>query len=136
MDSLLVRKGQRVVVSIFGTHRSPAYFGKDASEFRPERWDSISTSTPGYVPFSIGPRACIGRKNKPLYHHIKLTSGFSERILRRVSSYTLVRLVQTYSHIADRNNIDFAPGVKLALFNMDGVRISFTLDPQAAKGHA
>ncbi|KAJ4304896.1 hypothetical protein N0V90_000424 [Kalmusia sp. IMI 367209] len=59
-DSLLVRKGQRVVISIFGSHRNPANFGEDASEFRPDRWNELNIDTPGYLPFSMGPRICTG----------------------------------------------------------------------------
>jgi cytochrome P450 len=61
-DSLLIRKGQRIILSLIGSHRNPTHFGVDASEFRPSRWDDINVNTPGYVPFSIGPRACTGRE--------------------------------------------------------------------------
>jgi cytochrome P450 len=63
-DNLLIRKGERVVVSIFGSHRSPVNFGDGSSEFRPERWDNMSINTPGYLPFLIGPRTCLGRKHE------------------------------------------------------------------------
>jgi cytochrome P450 len=61
-DNFVIRKGQRILISYYGSHRNPANFGVDASEFRPSRWDDINVNTPGYVPFSIGPRACVGRK--------------------------------------------------------------------------
>jgi cytochrome P450 len=59
-DSLVIRKGQKIVISYFGSHQNPTHFGVDASEFRPSRWDDINVNTPGYVPFAMGPRACLG----------------------------------------------------------------------------
>jgi cytochrome P450 len=61
-DSLVIRKGQRILISDFGSHRNPTHFGVDAPEFRPSRWDDINVNTLGYVPFSIGSRACLGRE--------------------------------------------------------------------------
>ena len=66
-SALVVRKGQTVVLSLYGSHRNPATFGRDAADFRPERWDGIINDPPGYAPFSTGPRSCMGRKN-PLLH--------------------------------------------------------------------
>jgi cytochrome P450 len=60
--SLLVCKGQRVIISIFGTQRNRENFGEDALDFRPERWDEISINNPGFMAFSMGPRLCTGRK--------------------------------------------------------------------------
>lgn len=62
-SSVLVKKGQRVVFSSWGSHRSFDYFGDDAYDFRPERWESVSAQTlAGYIPFNLGPRACPGRE--------------------------------------------------------------------------
>ncbi|KAK0202176.1 cytochrome P450 monooxygenase [Desarmillaria ectypa] len=55
--------GTVISVPIYTIHRDPAAFGDDVDEFRPERWferDSVSLSK-GFYPFSVGPRACIGR---------------------------------------------------------------------------
>ena len=62
--SVLVEKGQRVIFSSWGSHRSLKNFGEDAHEFRPERWDSLNAeSLTGFIPFNLGPRACPGRKS-------------------------------------------------------------------------
>ncbi|KAK0493478.1 cytochrome P450 monooxygenase [Armillaria luteobubalina] len=44
-------------------HRDPSVWGNDPEEYRPERWfecDSASVAK-AFTPFSVGPRACIGR---------------------------------------------------------------------------
>ncbi|KAF3002690.1 hypothetical protein E8E13_009946 [Curvularia kusanoi] len=61
-EQLLLQKGDRVFISIFGTQRLPATFGKDACEFKPERWEHLSVNTPGFAVFSMGPRLCAGSK--------------------------------------------------------------------------
>ena len=59
---LLLHKGERVVISIYGAQRDPANFGKDASEFKPERWEHLSVNTLGFLAFTMGPRLCAGSK--------------------------------------------------------------------------
>ena len=38
---MFVPKGQIVSYSVYTMHRRKDYFGPDADEFRPERWDGI-----------------------------------------------------------------------------------------------
>ncbi|KAK0466868.1 cytochrome P450 monooxygenase [Desarmillaria tabescens] len=55
--------GTVVSIPSYTINRDPAVFGDDVEEFRPERWfegDSDSMSK-AFAPFSVGPRACIGR---------------------------------------------------------------------------
>ncbi|PBK99824.1 cytochrome P450 [Armillaria gallica] len=55
--------GTVISVPTYTIHRDPAVFGDDVEEFRPERWfecDSAGVSK-AFSPFSVGPRACIGR---------------------------------------------------------------------------
>ena len=58
---LFVPKGGVVAWSLFAMHRRKDYYGEDAEEFRPERWETLR---PGweYLPFNGGPRICLGRK--------------------------------------------------------------------------
>lgn len=45
-------------------HHSPRIWGSDAHLFRPERWaEGILTEKQrgAFIPFSVGPRACVGR---------------------------------------------------------------------------
>lgn len=50
-----------VQYSVFTMHRRKEFYGEDAEEFKPERWETLR---PGweYLPFNGGPRICIGRK--------------------------------------------------------------------------
>jgi cytochrome P450 len=59
LAGLAVRKGDRVLLSHFHTHRNPAVF-PDALRFRPSRWFDFRPSPYEYMPFSAGSRLCLG----------------------------------------------------------------------------
>ncbi|KAI5643798.1 cytochrome p450 domain-containing protein [Phthorimaea operculella] len=55
--------GSGVVVSIWGVHRDPKYWGPDVEEFNPDRFlpEKFNLAHPcSYMPFSNGPRNCVG----------------------------------------------------------------------------
>ena len=52
-------QGAEVWLSIFQTHRSPDIF-PDPGKFNPSRWEAADPGPFEYVPFSAGPRMCIG----------------------------------------------------------------------------
>ncbi|XP_029931350.1 cytochrome P450 4F3, partial [Myripristis murdjan] len=59
-----VPKGAICLVSIYGTHRNPAVW-TNPQEFQPLRFDPANTrghSSHAFIPFSSGPRNCIGQK--------------------------------------------------------------------------
>ncbi|MBU8786931.1 MULTISPECIES: bifunctional cytochrome P450/NADPH--P450 reductase [Bacillus] len=57
----LIPKGQSVSVLIPKLHRDQSVWGKDAEEFRPERFERMnSIPKNAYKPFGNGQRACIG----------------------------------------------------------------------------
>lgn len=47
--------------NLYAMHRREDLFGKDAEDFRPERWETLRAGWE-YLPFNGGPRICIGRK--------------------------------------------------------------------------
>jgi cytochrome P450 len=55
LSPVFVPKGTEVNYSVYATHRNEAIWGKDANEFKAERWDGRK---PGfeYLPFNGGPR--------------------------------------------------------------------------------
>jgi len=59
-----LHKGQSVVYSPYVVHRDKVYWGKDAEEFRPERWEEPGLIKHPYqfLPFQKGPRMCLGVK--------------------------------------------------------------------------
>ncbi|KAH8831638.1 cytochrome P450 [Flagelloscypha sp. PMI_526] len=56
-----IQKGTMIIFDMVGIHRNPRYF-EDPEEYRPSRWDGISPDSEKYTAFSVGARACIGRK--------------------------------------------------------------------------
>ena len=56
--------GSVVSVPAYTIHRDKEIFGADAEEYNPERWLAPGASKnfdKSFVPFSVGPRACVGR---------------------------------------------------------------------------
>ncbi|KAH9879367.1 hypothetical protein J1614_002806, partial [Plenodomus biglobosus] len=54
--------GTALSVPAYTIHHSKAIWGPDADEFRPERWEEITEEQKAaFIPFSYGPRACVGR---------------------------------------------------------------------------
>jgi len=56
-----VRKGQLCNFMVYGLQRREDIWGPDAAEFRPERWAGRKLDW-SYIPFSGGPRICIGQQ--------------------------------------------------------------------------
>ncbi|OAY85515.1 Alkane hydroxylase MAH1 [Ananas comosus] len=61
-----VEKGTRIVVSLYAMARMEGVWGKDCSEYKPERWISASGKLrhePPYkfLAFNAGPRMCLGK---------------------------------------------------------------------------
>jgi len=55
-------QGTVLSVPAYTIHHSPAIWGPDADEFRPERWEQATEKQrAAFIPFSYGPRACVGR---------------------------------------------------------------------------
>jgi cytochrome P450 len=61
---IFIPKGTVVTWNTYVMHRRQDFYGKDAEEFKPERWLGPQGLRPGweYLPFNGGPRICLGRK--------------------------------------------------------------------------
>lgn len=61
---VLMNKGDRIMIPIFGIHRDPQYYENpecfDPQRFSPENRKNINPYT--YLPFGVGPKICIGMK--------------------------------------------------------------------------
>ncbi|KAJ4372333.1 hypothetical protein N0V83_004107 [Neocucurbitaria cava] len=55
-------QGTVLSVPAYTIHHSTDIWGPDADTFRPERWEKVSEKQKAaFIPFSYGPRACVGR---------------------------------------------------------------------------
>jgi cytochrome P450 len=58
---IAIRKGERVAYIIYVMHRRKDIWGEDADEFIPARWEGRRLGW-DFIPFSGGPRICLGRR--------------------------------------------------------------------------
>ncbi|KAJ7512693.1 cytochrome P450 [Mycena galericulata] len=56
-----IPKGTQVVVDMVGAQYNPRYF-EDPQTYKPSRWYGLPTDSELFTAFSVGPRACIGRR--------------------------------------------------------------------------
>ncbi|MCO5590349.1 hypothetical protein L7F22_044318 [Adiantum nelumboides] len=65
LGATLIPAGTALIVPIIAWHHDERYWGADVNEFRPERFEEgiiKACKVPGaYLPFSFGPRNCIGQ---------------------------------------------------------------------------
>lgn len=56
-------EGTVLSVPSYSIHRDPTVWGEDVEDYRPERWFEcdIAAMQKTFNPFSVGPRACVGR---------------------------------------------------------------------------
>ncbi|KAA8916774.1 hypothetical protein TRICI_001072 [Trichomonascus ciferrii] len=115
-EPVYVPKGTNIVYSTYAMHRSKDLWGEDADEFRPERWLENKTIPWSYIPFSGGPRICLGQQ-------FALTEA----------SFVIVRLLQEFKDVVSdddltKNNGAIAQEVALASFSAHGVHARFVED--------
>ena len=54
--------GTVLSVPTYSIHHSTDIWGPDAEDFKPERWENLTTRQKNaFIPFSYGPRSCVGR---------------------------------------------------------------------------
>jgi cytochrome P450 len=58
---IAIMKGEQVGYSTYVMHRRSDIWGQDCDEFHPERWEGRKLGWE-FLPFSGGPRVCLGRK--------------------------------------------------------------------------
>ncbi|KAL7948404.1 cytochrome P450 [Trichoderma barbatum] len=106
---LFVPKGTDCRFTTYSLHRRKDYWGADADEFRPERWE---THRPGweYIPFSGGPRICIGQQ-------FALTQML----------YLITRMLQTFSDIQPGDDKPMLHEIGSTISLVNGCWIRLTL---------
>ncbi|KAL2816742.1 cytochrome P450 [Aspergillus granulosus] len=103
---VFVPKGTAVAYSVWAMHRRKDYYGEDADDFRPERWEDLR---PGweYLPFNGGPRICVGQQ-------YALTEA----------AYVTTRIAQRYSVLESRDPGPWEEKLTLTLCSYNGTRVS------------
>jgi len=105
---LFVPKGTIVGYSPYSMHRRKDYYGADADEFRPERWETLR---PGweYLPFNGGPRICLGQQ-------YALTEA----------GYVAVRILQEFRGIESRDPEPWRENLTLTVCSKFGTKVALT----------
>lgn len=61
LGDLHIPKGLSIWIPVLAIHHSKDLWGEDANEFNPERFASKSFTPGRFIPFSAGPRNCVGQ---------------------------------------------------------------------------
>ncbi|KAL4966469.1 cytochrome P450 [Aspergillus stella-maris] len=105
---VFIPKGSEVAWNTWSMHRRKDYFGDDADEFVPERWEGMR---PGweYLPFNGGPRRCLG-----------------EEYALMEASYTTVRMAQHLSSIKARDDRPWTEKMGVVTSSLHGCQVAVT----------
>ncbi|KAJ7754428.1 cytochrome P450 [Mycena metata] len=60
-QTIPIPKGTEIIVDMIGVQYNPRYF-PDPHMYKPSRWYGLPTDSELFTAFSVGPRACIGRR--------------------------------------------------------------------------
>lgn len=109
LSPVYIPKGGIVNYSVSAMHVRPDIYGPDANEFRPERWNAEEGLKPGwaYLPFNGGPRICVG-----------------QQFALVEASYTIVRLVQEFGKVENRDELPWTEKIGLTLSIDTGVKVA------------
>ena len=103
-------QGTVLSVPAYTMHHSKEIWGKDADEFRPERWEKLKLSQLAwkFMPFGGGTHICPAQ-----------TVAFN-----RVA-FTVARLVGAFERIENRDPVkEFVPAYKLVTASQNGVKVA------------
>ncbi|KAF9531001.1 cytochrome P450 [Crepidotus variabilis] len=91
-----IPEGTTVIVDMVGIQYNPRYF-PDPTSFRPSRWYGLSNDSDSFSAFSVGPRACVGRKFALLEAVAFLTS-----LLRDFSIHPILNMGESVEQWKER----------------------------------
>ena len=107
LSPVFVPKGTLVCYDLYAMHRRADFYGPDAEEFRPERWEDGKLQPRWeYLPFNGGPRICLG-----------------QRYALTEVSYVLVRMVQEFRGLESRDPGPWEEGLALTLCSRNGTKV-------------
>ncbi|XP_075163500.1 cytochrome P450 4d8-like [Haematobia irritans] len=114
LGSGLIPAGTQFVISIFGTMNDPKQLKcTHPNQFRPERFENLDASSSFYaIPFSAGPRNCIGQKFAMYEMKVALT-----KILHTYELLPLGPNVEPIVNIVLRSETGMQLGMRKRLLN-------------------
>ena len=111
-DMVVIPAGTEIVLPVLMWHHDAEYWGPDADEFRPDRFEGgvgkACRVSGSFLPFSAGPRVCIGQGFAMLEAKIVMAT-----ILRSFS----FRVSPSYRH---------APSLVVTMQPQFGLQLTFT----------
>lgn len=102
---IFIAKGDIVHCNRYLLHRDPDYWGPDATEFKPERWDGLRPLW-HFVPFGGGPRICPA--------HILVATE---------TAYVLAMICLRYKSIRPGDSKPYTPVMRVGPSNLYGNKI-------------
>ncbi|KUJ19712.1 n-alkane-inducible cytochrome P450 [Mollisia scopiformis] len=110
LSPIFVPKGTLVGYNLYAMHRRTDFYGPDAEEFRPERWEDGNLQPHWeYLPFNGGPRICIGQ----------------QYALTEVG-YVLVRMAQEFGVLESCDAGPWEESLTLTLCSRNGTKVCLT----------
>ncbi|XP_074274369.1 cytochrome P450 86B1-like [Silene latifolia] len=110
-DGMSIKAGHRVIYHIYAVGRNESIWGKDCSEFKPERWIKdgkfVAENQLKYLVFNAGPRLCVGKK-------------FSYTQMKMVAASILLRY-----KVKVINGQNVVPKVTTTLYMKNGLFVTF-----------
>jgi cytochrome P450 len=103
---LYIQKGDIVEMNFRCTLRDKDFWGDDADQFRPERWDSLRP-TWEYTPFGGGPRIC---------------PGF--RLVFAEVAYTMVTILREFERLESRDDRPWTEETRATFQNLNGTKVA------------
>ncbi|TVY82546.1 Cytochrome P450 monooxygenase lepH [Lachnellula suecica] len=103
---LYIRKGDIVEMNFRCTLRDKTYWGDDADEFRPERWDDLRPMWE-YTPFGGGPRICLGF-----------------RLVFAEVAYTMATILREFERIESRDDRPWTEETRATFSNLNGCKVA------------
>lgn len=105
---IFVAEGDHIRISLYALQRQKDIWGKDAEEFRPERWETMKPSHWTYLPFGGGPRFCPGYE-----------LGMAQ------TAYAIVRILQVFKGIENRDPVDeFVDENRIVTVSKNGTKVA------------
>jgi cytochrome P450 monooxygenase len=103
---LFVEKGDIVEMNFRCTLRDRKFWGEDADEFRPERWEHLRPQWE-YTPFGGGPRVC---------------PGF--RLVFAEVAYTMVTFLRRFRGLESRDDRPWTEETRSTFMNLHGAKVA------------